>query len=178
MIQEDYWQILSIIISLIGLFSACIIGILQIIIPRIDQNATEKKHIKGITLMKCESFQRNVYPEFVSLLKTYGKYKAVFDKISFDKESGIISKPTKINPNIYIFLDKIMFLFNEMDSFAAYMLDNSITDETMAFSLQGKAFCDIINEFKIIYDIYIYVDSQAYVSLDRLYRKWSELNVN
>lgn len=171
---EDYCQILAIVISLIALFSTSIIGILQIVIPRIDQRYAEKKHIKGITLMKCESFQRDVYPEFVSLLKTYEKNKAVLGKISFDKKTGIVLKPIKINSNIKMFLDKVMFLFNEMDSFAAYILDSSITDETIAFSLQGKAFCDIIDKFKIIYEMYIYADPKAYVSLDRLYKKWSE----
>jgi len=171
-----WWSDLSLlgfIVSLISLFSACFIGVLQIIIPHIDKKSTDKKQMRDMTLRICESFQRNVYPEFVELLKVYGRHKNVIDNISFDNITGIISKPIEINPDINVFLDRIMFLFNEMDSFAAYILDKTMTDETIAFSLQGKAFCDIIDSFKKIYELYIYVDPIGYVSLDELYNKWS-----
>lgn len=170
-----WWSDLSLlgfVVSLISLFSACFIGILQIIIPHLDKKSTDKIQMKEMTLRICESFQRNVYPEFVELLKVYDKHKNVIDKISFDNKTGIILKPIKIAPNINNFLDRIMFLFNDMDSFAAYILDKTMTDEAIAFSLQGKAFCDIIDNFKIIYELYIYVDPLGYVSLDELYHKW------
>ena len=170
---HDALQSPDFVISLITILTTIIIGVLQIILPPHESISAREKSIKTITYTKCESFQREVYPKFVSLLRTYTRYSTIFDNISFDNKTKTIFKSAKIHPNIKTFLDNVMFLFNDMDSFAAYILDDTITDEAIAFSLQGKAFCDIIDTFKLIYDMYICANPEAYVSLDRLYRKWS-----
>lgn len=134
--------------------------------------------IKDVTLSKCEIFQREVYPKYLDLLKMHDKYKiGILDKTIFNKETGIIIKPNKFHPKGNDFLDKTMLLFNEMDAFAAYVVDKTIFDEKLAFEMQGKAFCDIIEHLKNVYEMYIYVDAKAYIALTTVYERWSKMLV-
>lgn len=167
--------LVSIVCVSIEVFFMILIGILQIIIPRYDNKNAEQRRKRETTLMKCESFQRMVCPEFVALLNFHSKYKlGILEKVTFDPKSGIVKKPRIIPYKSNEFLNGVMSLFNEMDAFAGFVLDETIADERLAFSLQGKVFCDIIDSFKVVYDMYLTVDPQGYKILNSLYERWSE----
>lgn len=166
--------LIPIVISLIGLFSSIFFSVWKLITSQKNNKSKEMKHRKGITLTKCEDFQSRIYPEYVALLRFHDKNKlGILDKVDFDAVSNIITKSMRINSKGKVFLDRVMFLFNDMDAFAAYVLDDTITEEKLAFSLQGKAFCDIIEGLKVVYDMYVFVDPKGYKALKILYESWS-----
>lgn len=166
--------LISIVISLISLFSSIFLSIWKLITSQRSNKSKEMKHRKGITLMKCEDFQSRIYPEYVALLRFHDKNKlGILDKVDFDTVSNVITKSITITSKGKDFLDRVMFLFNDMDAFAAYVLDDTITEEKLAFSLQGKAFCDMIDGLKVVYDMYVFVDPKGYRALKTLYELWS-----
>ena len=65
-----------------------------------------------------------------------------------------------------------MLLFNEMDSFAAFINDKTLADSEIAYKIQGKAFCDIIIKLKVVYDIFLTTNKDDYYCLEQLFNSW------
>jgi len=120
-------------------------------------------------------FQKEVIPHYVDTENYYKKHNlTLLESVKIDVNNGIIIKPQKIKSHTEEFLKRIMFLFNEMDMYASGILCLAKDNEKKAFLMQGKAYCDIINNFKCIYDLYMLTNKQDYSNLSKLYDIWNE----
>lgn len=128
---------------------------------------------KTLALEQCDLFQKRIIPKYLGI-KEYARInKMKISKIVQFIDTNTIRKPLTPHPKTNIFLDMVMDLFNDMDSFAAYFVVNDIADESLAYKAQGKAFCDIINELNNIFRLFISIKKEDYNNLTELYNIWS-----
>lgn len=157
---------------LYGTLATCLAGLVPLIVYALECRGKRK----NTTLEKCEQFQRDVIPEYISLVRFHEQNKLEiidgFHVYAIDKMKVVIKDLIETDEMVKNFLDRVMFLFNKMDAFAAFVNSRSVTNEELAFAIQGKAYCDIINDFKNLYDLYICIDPQGYSELKKLYDKW------
>lgn len=146
----------------------------QVIVTISTSNTNNKRDIHKETIYKCEYFQSKIIPQYIELIKFHDKNKIdIIGKVHFDKSTGILTKPYKLSSKYPDFLEKTMFLFNEMDAFSAFIIDNKIADLNLAYKIQGKAFCDIIEKLEVIYNLYLTTNKDDYYSLEKLYNLWA-----
>ncbi len=134
-----------------------------------------RREIRNKTLDKCEQFQKEIIPEYLEIIK-YHKDNNINIIGQIYIRDGMIVKPI-IEPSqeMVNFFEQVMLLFNHMDSFAAYFIDNMVAEEKVACKLQGKAFCDIVNELKAVYDLFMITHKKDYFSLTTIYEKWHQM---
>jgi hypothetical protein len=150
-----------------------VIAACQLYVALSVKAGNKKRDIHKDTNLKCEYFQSKIIPIYKDLIKYHDKNKInLLTDVHFNKITGVLTKPYKPSPNYPDFLDKAEALFNEMDAFAAFIIDKTLSDSNIAFKMQGRAFCDIINKLKVVYDIFLTTNKEDYYSLERLYDMW------
>lgn len=150
-----------------------VIAACQLFLALSIKAGNKKRDIQKDTHFNCEYFQSNIIPLYKELIKYHDKNTInLLTNVSFDKKTGILTKPYKPSPKYPDFLDKTEALFNEMDAFAAFIIDKTLSDSDIAFKMQGRAFCDIINKLKVVYDLFLTTNKEDYYSLERLYNLW------
>jgi hypothetical protein len=160
-------------IALIIAILTIVIAASQLFVALSVKAGSKRRDIHKDTNLKCEYFQSKIIPLYKELIKYHDKNKInLLTDVYFNKETGILTKPYKPSPKYPDFLDKAEALFNEMDAFAAFIIDKTLSDSDMAFKMQGRAFCDIINKLKVVYDIFLTTNKEDYYSLERLYDLW------
>lgn len=161
-------------ITLIVSIVTIVIAGCQVYVSIYIDKGNKKHDIYRDTLLKCEYFQAKIIPQHLELMKFHRKNKLnLLESISFDKSTGILNKPLKLPAKWDVFLENTMLLFNEMDSFAAFITNSSLADINKAYEIQGSAFCKIINELKVVYDLYLTTNKDDYYCLENLYNQWS-----
>lgn len=124
-----------------------------------------------ITLIKCEQFQRKIIPKYLGIMKYANENNIKIPKIVQFEEDKII-KPYRRHPKTKDFLDMVMDLFNDIDSFASYFVNSKIMNNYIAYKSQGKAFCDIIDSLYNIFNLFIFIRKEDYNNLIELYNMW------
>ncbi|MBQ4485130.1 MAG: hypothetical protein II934_09060 [Prevotella sp.] len=167
---------LSLVFAIIDIIVAIVFGTLNL--KSSNNKEKGKGNIVSSTVLDlCMSFQRDIIREYVSVKNFHAAHKLnLIGNIYVDKKNGIVHKPKKMKKNSDIFLQKVMFLFNEMDMFAANLLMEEPENEYQAYRIQGHAYCDIIEDLKGIYDFFLYTHRKDYLHLAKLYDIWSVRN--
>lgn len=176
MVVKDILESISYISNAI-MAIVMIIGLSQIRLTKTIAEATNKRESHRLALNQCALFQAKVIPLFTTAIKFYEENGiTILDEIEFDKNEGTIkikiSNNDSDNNKVSEFLNLVMIIFNEMDSFASYFT-NKIADEHIAFGIQGIAYCDIIIYYKKIYDLFMLESNKEYKSLIELFELWS-----
>lgn len=124
-----------------------------------------------ITLIKCEQFQKKIIPKYLGVMKYAKENNLKISKIVQFEEDKII-KPYRPHPKTKVFLDMVMDLFNDMDSFSSYFVNSKIMNNYIAYKSHGKAFCDIIDSLYNIFNLFIFIRKEDYNNLIELYNIW------
>lgn len=124
-----------------------------------------------ITIIKCEQFQKQIIPKYLGMMKYAKENKLKIAKMVQFEGNNII-KPYRPHPKTKDFLDMVMDLFNDMDSFASYFVNSKIMNNYIAYKSQGKAFCDIIDSLYNIFKLFIFIRKEDYNNLIELYNIW------
>lgn len=168
-VSESSYDIIGLLISVMGSAASvvsAIVGIVQLIKPSSDD--------MDVVTVQCLMFQRVIIPKYQEVERFYRQKKLdVLRRVKIDKEKGVIQKPSRIKKGTDEYLIAVMNLFNEMDMFAMKINDlNSPKKLAMAYKIQGRAFCEIIESLRPIYELFMLTNEQDYVNLSHLYDEW------
>jgi len=158
-------------------------AIIGILIGKIISKSVKEKELKknkGKALEICETFNRIIVPKFNSLMN-YERENQFFleDKIMVDETSGEIYKPIFTEREMEILryiLDESMVIFNELDLFAAKILE--LSDDVIDYARihSGNIFCDTLNNRRRTYKLMQITHKGDYQFLNILYERWSNDN--
>lgn len=159
------------IISISAIIVAVIIGVLQL---KQSKN-NEYRSCRNEILQACMDFQRNAIHRYSEIMRYYHDNNLrLLENIQIHLIYGKNPRPETQEKENQIFIEKVMHLFNEMDSFATIILNNPSQIIDLAREIQGNAFCDIINQLKCVYDLFMIKNSSDYTYLTKLYEKWNK----
>ena len=158
-------------------------AIIGILIGKIISKSVKEKELKknkGKALEICETFNRIIVPKFNSLMN-YERENQFFleDRIMVDETSGEIYKPIFTEREMEILkyiLDESMVIFNELDLFAAKILE--LSDDVIDYARihSGNIFCDTLNYRIRTYKLMQITHKGDYQFLNILYERWSNDN--
>lgn len=152
----------------------CIMIIGSIVTPIVLYRKKKEAENNKIVFDLVMKFQKEIIPYYLEILDFYKRNKLdLLETLDIDALEGKIIKTKKMKLHTDKFLNKVMLLFNDMDSFASGILLLVKEQEHKAFLMQGRAYCDIINTFKCIYTLYKFTNKQDYLNLIQLYEKWN-----
>lgn len=160
------------ILGQISTIGVTIVG--SIVIPIALYKKHKEMENNKIVFELAMNFQKDTIPHYLDILDFYKKNGLdLLETLEINVLDGKITKPKEIKQHTDEFLNKMMLLFNEMDTFASGIIFLAKEQEDKAFLMQGRAYCDMINTFKGIYDLYKLTNGQDYLNLIQLYEKWS-----